>query len=149
MSVSQIGTVLDDIRSGLVARAGLASVGVFTGGVSETEAEGYLETIEFGDADLSESQHTAGGNRLEEWTVDGSLIARASWQGDAEPTIKAARDRALEMFAEVETYINDTYLDGDLPDVNVTAGKMESGYGPDQRACRISFTLTVQALKNP
>lgn len=148
MSVSQIGTVLDSIRAGLVARAGLVSVGVFTGGVSEKEAEGYLELIEFGDADLSESPSRHGGTRQEEWSIEASLIGRASWQSDAETTIKAARDRALEMFAEVESYINDTYT-GSLPDVDVTAGKMESGYGPEHRACRITFTLTITGEKNP
>lgn len=146
MSTSQIGTVLDAIRAGLVNVSALTGVAVYSGFVSLEE--GGLECIEFGKATLQEEPNTMGGNKLETWDVEFQLIGSKPWQGDTETTIKAARDRALALFAAVETYINDTYT-GSLPDAEITAGSLESGYGPEQRACLITGTLTIRYVKNP
>ena len=146
MSTSAIGTVLDAIRAGLAARPGLTDVNVFTGPISREEAG--LECIAFGEARLNEEPHTMGGNKAETWDVDGETRVVESWQGDTEDTIEAARDRALELFAEVETYLNDTYV-ADLPNVKVTSGSLTQDITPDGRACSLLFTMTVRAVKNP
>jgi hypothetical protein len=146
MSTSVLGTTLDAIVDGLNARPNLSTVNVFSGAVSMEEAG--LECVALGSAELEESPSAMGGNRLEEWKVYGELLALAAWQGDTETTIRHARDRAFELFAEVESYINDTYT-GSLPDVAVTAGKIDTTFGPDGRYCTLGFTLTVRYLKNP
>lgn len=147
MSTSAIGTVLDALRAALILRANLTGVQVYSAAVSLEEAG--LESIEFGDAELVEEELAMGGSKLETWDVECALVGQAKpWQGDTEATIKAARDRALALFAEVETHVNDTYT-GTYPHVVVAAGKLESGYGPETRACRLTFTLRVMAVKNP
>lgn len=148
MSTSAIGTVLDALVDGLRARPGLNGVNIFSAYVSLEESG--LESIELGDATLTEEELAMGGARLETWDVECVLFGQAkSWEGDTETTIRAARDRGLELFAEVESYVNQTYLSGAYPYVAMAAGKLESGYGPETRAARLTFTLRVLAFKNP
>lgn len=148
MSTSAIGTQLDAIRAGLVLRSGLSGVNVFSGPVSFEEAG--LECIAFGDATLDETFGAMGGNRRETWTVKGEIRkVIKSWASSTEETIKAARDRDLVLFAEIESYINDTYNTGTLPDANITAGELAQGFGPDGRWCSLLFDLQIRAMKNP
>ncbi len=147
MSTSAIGTVMDALVDALRARAGLSGVNIYSAPVSLEESG--LESIEFGDADLEDEPLAMGGNKTETWNVECYLVGQAqSWDGDTETAIRSARDRTLELFAEVESYVNDTYT-GSLPDVTLTAGKLESGYGPETRACRLTFTTRILASKNP
>lgn len=147
MSTSAIGTVMDALVDALRARPGLAGVNVYSAAVSLEESG--LESIELGDAELEDAPLAMGGNKTETWNVECYLVGQAaSFDADTETTIRSARDRTLELFAEVETHVNDTYA-GSLPDVTVTAGKLESGYGPETRACRLTFTLQIRASKNP
>jgi hypothetical protein len=89
-----------------------------------------------------------GSVKEETWEVDGELYVVGVWQGDTEATIRASRDRILELFAEVESYINDTYL-GEFPDAEVTAGELQQNIAAEGRACRMTFNLTVLGIKNP
>jgi hypothetical protein len=146
MSTSAIGTVLDAIRAALVLRVGLLDVNVFSGPVP-LETAG-LECIAFGDGKLKEAEDTMGGNREETWEVEGETCANKSWEGTVEATIKAARDRAVALLAELESHLNDTY-DGDYPNVDLTAGEMVQEFTAEGRRCSIYFTLTVTAHKNP
>jgi hypothetical protein len=147
MSTSAIGTVMDALCDGLRARPGLSSVNVYSADVSLEEAG--LECIAFLGATLDESAAAMGGSRAETWSIAGAVqIILKSWEGDAESTIRAARDRTLELFAEIETYCNDSYT-GSLPDVEVKAGELTQGYGPEGRVCALSFTATVTNLKEP
>ena len=145
MSTSSLGTTLDAVQAGLAARPGLADVNVFSGPVSIEEAG--QECIAFGDARLNEEAMAMGGNRWEVWTIDGELRVVKTWEGSTEETIKAARDRALELFAEIETYLNDTYT-GDLPDVEVSSGELQQLIGGEGRVCRLIFTLQMKDEKN-
>lgn len=147
MSTSAIGTVMDALCDGLRARPGLSSVNVYSADVSLEEAG--LECIAFLGATLDESAAAMGGSRAETWSIAGAVqIILKSWQGDTESTIRAARDRTLELFAEVETYCNDTYT-GSYPNVAVEAGELTQTYSTDGRVCAISFTVTLTHLKNP
>jgi hypothetical protein len=146
MTTSYIGSVLDDITDGLAARSGLQDVHVFSGPVSIEEAG--TECIAFGDARLTDSMVAMGSVKEETWEVDGELYVVGVWQGDTEATIRASRDRILELFAEVESYINDTYL-GEFPDAEVTAGELQQNIAAEGRACRMTFNLTVLGIKNP
>lgn len=146
MTTSYIGSVLDDIVDGLSGRAGLQDVYVFSGPVSIEEAG--TECIAFGDARLTDSMMAMGGVKEESWEVDGEVYVVAGWQGDTESTIRSARDRILELFAEVESYVNDTYL-GEFPDVEVSAAEMQQNIAAEGRSCRMTFNLTVLGVKNP
>ena len=141
-----IGTVLDAIRAALILRANLSGVNVFSGPVSWEEAG--VECIALGDARLDEEEMAMGGNRLEEWDVDGEILTQRPWQTTTETTIKAARDRTLALFAEVETHINDTYT-GSYPHVTVTAGSLSQQMSTDWRRCWLTFTLHIRNPKNP
>lgn len=146
MSTSAIGTILDAIRTALVARSGLTGVNVFTGGVPIEDAG--LECIAFLGATLDEAANTNGGNRLETWRVQGATQVIKPWQGTTEESIKAARDRALAIFAELETHLNDTYK-SELPVAEITDGELTQFYSPEGRMCDLSFTMTIRAVKNP
>lgn len=145
MSTSAIGTVLDDLVDGLRAR--LPGVNVYSADVSIDEAG--LECVAFMGASLDEAAAAMGGTRAENWRIQSAVqVVTASWQGDNESTIRAARNRALELFAEVETYCNDTYV-GSYPDVEVEAGELTQTYSNEGRVCALSFTVTMTQLKNP
>lgn len=146
MSTSVIGTTLDAIVDGLRACSDLATVNVFSGDVSLEEAG--LECIALVAATLDEVAAAMGGEREESWQVQGATQVIASWLGDTETTIRYARDRALELFAAVETYLNDTYT-GLYPNVEVTAGELSQFYSPEGRICSLGFTLDLTGLKNP
>lgn len=146
MSASSLGTTLDAIQAGLAARPGLADAKVFSGPVSLEEAG--QECIALGDARLNEEAMAMGGNRWEVWSIEGETRVVKSWEGSTEETIKATRDRALELFAEIETYLNDTYT-GALPDVEVSAGELQQLIGGEGRVCRLMFTLQMKDEKNP
>jgi hypothetical protein len=146
MSTSAIGTVLDAIRAALVLRAGLSGVAVYSGAIPVEEAG--EECIAFGDGRLTEVELSMGGNRLETWVVGGETRVVKPWEGTTETTIAAARTRALAIFAELETHLNDTYT-STLPDVTLTSAEMSSGFVAEGRECRIGFEMTIQAAKNP
>lgn len=146
MSTSGIGTVLDAIQAALAARSGLGGVSIFTAPVGYDEAG--LECIAFGDAELTEIALTMGGNREETWRVDGETRVEVGWQGSTETTIAAARARALEIFAELETHLNATYK-GSVPDVNLASARMVQSIGQVGRVCQILFTIEVKGVKNP
>ncbi len=146
MSTSTISSVLDAIRAALVARGGLTGVQVFSAPVSYEEAG--LECVAFGAGELTEIAATMGGNREETWRVDGEVRVEKGWQGTTEQTISAARGRAIEIFAELEAYLNDTYQ-GSLPDVDLVSARMEQSIGQVGRVCQILFTIEVEAIKNP
>jgi hypothetical protein len=146
MSTAVVGSVLDSIRSGLVAVTALKDVNVFSGPVPLDEAG--LECVAFGDARLAEEPAAMGGEREERWTVDGEIRVLKSWEGTTETTIAAARTRALAIYAAVETYINDTYT-GSLPDVSMSDGELRQSYLPDGRVCSVLFSVLIVQLKNP
>lgn len=147
MTTSAIGTTIDAIRAGLASRSGLSEVNVFSGTVPVEEAG--RECIALGYATLSEEAAAMGGTREETWTVTGSEIRVVTpWQRYTEATIKAARDRALEILAEVEGYLNDTYV-GTLPDAQLTAAELSQNFVAEGRECRVTFEMTISGLKNP
>jgi hypothetical protein len=147
MSTSVIGSQLDAIRAGLAALPALYPVNVFSGEVSPEEAG--PECIAFGNATLSEVAISMGGSREETWAVSGEVRVVQAWAGDTESTIAAARDRVLALLAEIETYLNDTYDGGPLPDANLTDADIQNTYGPEGRICSLGFTFSIRAHKNP
>jgi hypothetical protein len=147
MSTSAIGTVKDAIRAALILRAGLSGVNVYSAAVSSDDAG--LECIAIGNAKLDEEAFAMSGYRQEDWRVESEIrVVFKPWQGTTELTIKAARDRTLAIFAEIEAHINDTYT-GSLPHAKIIEGDLIEDMIPDGRLCSILFTLLITAVKNP
>ena len=148
MATSQIAATLDTLRAALVDVTALAGVNIFSAPV--TLEESGTECVEFGDPNLTEEVSAMGGSREETWKVEhcNVWVVVQPWHGSTETTIKAARDRALAIFAAVETHINDTYT-GSYPDVEITGGELLQRPGNDGRGCYLGFTLTIKNQKNP
>lgn len=146
MSTSAIGSALDALVDGLAARSGLSGVTVFSAPPSPEEAG--LEGIWFGDCELTEIEHADGGSRLETWKVYGETYVKKAWATSTEATNRAARDRALALFAEVESYLNDTYT-GSYPHATLSDADMIQNYGPSQRQCGLRFVIEIKNVKNP
>ena len=147
MATSQIAAILDTLRAALVDVTALAGVNIFSAPV--TLEESGTECVEFGDPNLTEEVAAMGGSREETWKVEHCNVwVVQPWQGTTETTIKAARDRALVIFAAVETHINYTYTGG-YPDVEITGGELLQRPGNDGRGCYLGFNLTIKNQKNP
>jgi hypothetical protein len=145
MSTSSIPTVLDELRTKLMAVTALAGVTVSTAPLG---TEDPPEAIVFSDVSLSEELLAMGTTRRETYTIDGMVYIQKP--GAGEMAIKAARDRAFAILAEVETYltdnptINSKCLDSDLKSVKLT-----QAVAPNIRIAFIEFGIKVDAIKTP
>lgn len=147
MSTSFYPALMDALTDGLAACAGLTEVNVFSGLVTQEEAG--LECIAFGEAEWNESPAAMGGVVEENFTVHGQLRAWQPWQGTTEATIRAARDRAFAIYAEMEGYLADNPTLAGVLGIEPATGDVENSFDPDGRYCDLSITLTVQAMKTP
>jgi hypothetical protein len=143
VSVDVVATVLDAICAALPDRAGLAGVNVYSAPVSTDDAG--TEYIVFGNPKLETVRGGAAGYRAETWRVEGELRAWKPWAGSIELTIKAARDRALALFGELDAHVNDTYADG-LPSVTVASGDLDQDHQSEDRACWLAFVMFVETV---
>ena len=146
MSTSALGTALDALVAGLAALAALDGVAVVSGDIPLED--GGLEAIVLGDCELEDVALTMGGGRQETWTVEGVIRAAKPWDGTTETTIAAARDRCLEIFAQLETYLNDTYT-SQVPDISLESASLQQYPDPEQRVAVLLFKLSVLNVKNP
>jgi len=147
VSGTSIGTVMDALVAALSQRPNLSEVKVSSGPLSPEDAG--LESIELGEARLVQSPAAMGGNVEENWNIDGDIYCSGKpYQGSDEETIKAARDRALVLLAELETHVNDTYA-GSLPDMILTGATLTPLAFDEGRRYHLQFTLTMGNLKNP
>ena len=144
-AVPTLPAFVDALRTALVNRSGLSGVNVYTAPVAP-EDEG-TEAIIFGEED---ADGTAGvycipaEQRQEEYEVRGRVLIVKS--GAGETAIKAARDRAYAIYAEVASEVgtNDR-MTGTVDDVTATQATVEQVPGDHVRICRIRFILTVKA----
>lgn len=141
--MANIGTVLDQLVTDLSARPAFAEVNVFSGPIPVEHAG--LECVAFGDTTLRGEEYAMAGSREENWEIHGEIYVSRAWQGSIEETIKAARDRALEILDDVRTYLAESYL-GSYPDVTLTAGEMSQTYTDEARVCRVAFVLTTKII---
>lgn len=102
MATSTVPAVLDALRTALDARPGLDGVSIFTGPAGD---EAGLESIEFFDVEdwSLEFANLGGSKRDEEYSLQGFVwIVKP---GAGETTIKAARDRAIAIYIEIESQL--------------------------------------------
>ena len=145
MSTSSIPTVLDALVDALKLRPGLSGVGVFAAPAGDS---GPVECLEFTEIELEEEARSMGGNRLESYTLKAAVFTISPGAG-AVPAGKA-RERALAIVAEVETYMNDDpTIGGTCLDSDFISATIKQGYTPEGRVCQTEITIRVQAMKNP
>lgn len=157
MSASSCATlpaVLDALRAALVAEGDLSGVGIYSGFPGLPLPDEY---IFFGNEvtfDEDEPLGMGGTPRTETYTIGGSVSAQKPVTAGWEAGIKAARDRAFALYAELEAYLNENYTIGgtcrtaDIGVVGVVQGIGEVGSGPGY-ICDIDFSIVVEANKTP
>lgn len=146
--VSTIPACLDALVTRLQARPGLAGVEVTSGplGIDDTAAE----SIQFDNVEADQDWASAiRRSRDETYTIRGFL-----WivqPGADEPAIKAARDRAFELFDELALALHeDPTLGGVVRTAQVRRPRLDQGiWGDGSRAARIQFAIEVSARLTP
>lgn len=144
---SRVGELIDAIGAALEGRAGLEGVNVLTGPASDAELG--IEYIALGIDEIRLPKRFAGAtNRLqmETLTIPCELQARAGGAGN--PAIKAARDRALAIYAEVEDAHRTavaaaggsvTFGIPEVATVRLSDGLMGQGFVENERTAVIRF----------
>ena len=148
-TVSSIPTFLDALKAALVIRAGLTGVNIFTGPV-DPESEGP-EAIVFGAEAIETTTEFPTVPRLECWET--YILTGRIWvakPGAGETVIKAARDRAFALLEQVhdELATNDE-MTATVTDVRPVGWRLEQGIVENERQCRITFSLRVEARFTP
>lgn len=142
---TKIGPYLDALVANLAARPGLTNVGVFSGWVGP---DGGLTSIQFESVDSTDEWGLIGNRRLDEAvTITGFIWAQQPGAGEA--TIKAARDLAERIWAELldELVTNPSQGVAEvLTNAHVASMAEENAVTADkQRVCRITFTVAMTA----
>lgn len=119
-----IGLYLDALRDNLRARPGLDGIRVDSAPVSKDDAN-TKEIITFVDADADQEPAALGppNRQMEATTLEG--IVHVLSLGKGEDVAVKARNRALELFAEVEDQVGDSIDQG----LNVTGDDQIIRYG--------------------
>lgn len=140
--------VKDALKTMLQARAGLAGVTILTAAVALPDEA--RETITLGAWVTAFDFHamdsgTGSGLFREDHDLSGLLEVRKG--GGDETTVKAVRDRACALMAEVVTGCHvDHKLGGLVLDVHVSTITVAEGiWRPTGRTCTIDFTIVAAA----
>jgi hypothetical protein len=146
MMTSTIPDFLDALVDALATLSALQNVTIASGLAGPTVA---LEEVAIGyQVDIDEQPRTMGGNRLETYSVAGHLAIEKP--GAGEDAIRNARDRAFEVYAAIETYLNDYPTVGStVLDAEIRAGQVRNNIAMEGRTCEIEFTINVRAAINP
>lgn len=138
-------SVLDQLKTSLEARGGLSGVQVGTAPLGdETQREAIIffgvdGTQEWGI--LSESSP-----KEDTYTIEGAIWINKP--GAGEVTAKAARDRAVAIFAEVEAQVrSDQTINGLVMMCEAQSVRLEQGSNTNGRWCQISFDLRIQGFE--
>ena len=151
VTTTKAAQVEDALITALKSRAGLTGVQVEAGplGVKESEPE-YIQTV--GEpATLSGSQEwgSIGAHRKEE-TCQILCEIYVRKPGAGATVLRAARDRALELMAEIEALLRDemknrTKLDGLVTFVQLVSWEERRGATEGNRISIIECTIQYQA----
>lgn len=139
---SSIPDAMDAFVAGMLLRANIISAGVQV-------ASGYLgadsarhESIQLTSVPDAAQVWGMLGNRRrdEEYTIDGLVWAMKP--GKNEPAIKAARDRAFELLAEIEDFLRlDPTIGGTTKVSELTAYPVDQGANEEGRWCQLDFEI--------
>jgi len=143
-TTSTIPNLLNTLQERLAARSGLAGVQIVSAPLGPQSTA--LESIQFGGVVESEQTVASLGNRrrTESYQVHGIIWIAKS--GAGEQTIRAARDRAYELFAELEDElradhtVGGTVIRGEIGENALDQGLSEQG----ARVARITYILNIE-----
>jgi hypothetical protein len=143
MATSQVSVFREALRSAVAASLTAGpTVYAYDPGSSNTDSVGEL--VYFGTATANQSHLTFGGARQEEISLDVIIYVRRPGAGQTQA--KAAEDRALELFGEIEDAIRD---DPDLNavfHVQVTGpNEVEAIIDAGNRGCLLRGTVEGEA----
>lgn len=139
---SSIPDAMDAFVSGMLLRANIASAKVqVTSGYMGEDSE-RKESIQLTDVSSATQAWGMLGNRRrdEEYTINGLVWAMVA--GKNETVIKAARDRAFELLAEIEDFLRlDPTIGATTKVSELSAYPFEQGANADGRYCQIDFAI--------
>lgn len=143
MATSQISVLREALRSAVAASLPTGpTVYAYDPGSSNTDSVGEL--IYFGTATGNQAHLAFGGSRSEEMSLDVIIYVRRPGAGQAQA--KAAEDRALELFAEVEDAIRTNPDLSAVFHVQVTGpNEVETIIDAANRGCLIRGTVEGEA----
>lgn len=159
MTASALPGFLDALTAALAARPGLAGVAVFSAPV-DPDLLGK-EAIELAESvDVNQTSAAMSSRDISEtFTVKGSILVaspmvkQASVMATINTAAKAARDRALAIYAEVcDELADDITVDGSVLGADVGGYVLEQGFSPEDqmgRVARIEFSIDAEAHSTP
>lgn len=154
-TVWPVGTFIDNLKTNITTRLGTegySSVEVWTGPPEPDQMDDDMEAVILGIAiDTEEESAALGGapQRNEERNVIECAVAAWDIVGEDGPeaAIKGARDRALGIFAVVETELRSNVKQGlteTVRFIRISRKAMDQGVQPDKgRFCLIEFDITL------
>jgi hypothetical protein len=142
-TTTTIPALLSTLCDQLLARAGLEGVAVFSG--SRPLEQAALEEINLMGARMTQEARVLGNLRRQEtYDVPGALLVIKA--GKDEATIRAARDRACAIFAQIEQQLReDPSVDTTVMTAEIKTGDVTDGYSERGRYCLWEFTIQVVA----
>jgi hypothetical protein len=142
---SSIPDAMDAFVAGMMLRPNIATAiadGLKVASGYLGEESGRKESIELTHVQTATQVWGMIGNRRreEEYRISGLVWATVG--GKNEPIIKAARDRAFELLAEIEDFLRvDPTIGGTTKVSEVAAYPFDQGVTPDGRYCQIDFEI--------
>jgi hypothetical protein len=156
-TVTSLDAFLTATRTGLMARAGLAGVNVFSGPILDDKERGeeYIllggrSTAPF-EVDATYEYSVGTPQQLAEESYDVPCELLGIVTGSGETGIVAARQRGLTLLAEVHSWFkaNDT-AGGIVRDCRISGYKATQLIFDDARRClKVEFTVAVTAMFTP
>ena len=146
-ATSVLPDLLDAIQAGLDARAGLNGVTVLSGPADADDLGREYIALGLNDPEISIPQRPGAQTvnyRKESISIPCEL--RANQPGKGETNIRAARDRAFALFAEVEDWVRSNKTAGlsAVDALHITNARANQGADDNGRFVVIKFDLDAQ-----
>lgn len=146
-ATSVLPDLLDAIQAGLDARAGLDNVTVLSGPADADDLGREYIALGLNDPEISIPQRPGAQTvsyRKESISIPCEL--RANQPGKGEGSIRAARDRAFALFAEVEDWVRSNKTAGlsAVDALHITNARANQGADDNGRYVVIKFDLDAQ-----
>lgn len=135
---SRLFDALDNFAAALALRSGLSGVQIATGPLG---GESARESIQFFTGRDNQDHVTTGRRRESTFSLDGAVWVLKP--GKNETVIKAARDRAQALLAEIEDELRtDPSIGGTVRESGITDYDLDQGVNPDGHWCQLDFTIS-------
>jgi hypothetical protein len=153
-TVATLPDFLDKLRAALILRSGLAGVNIFTAGIDDESAGAEAIVFAAEEVAAAGNYHTLPkAECFEEYPVEGWTWVQKP--GAGEDAIKAARDRAFALLADVHSYLKSlggtasTQSAVGVDEAQLVGWKLEQFITPNTRDAKLTFTIAVRAHFTP